>query len=328
MRYPREVAKSAVIRALTLGPVQASRLRRIKKSQCLTVLNLHRVSDDMSSSYVPLKPAMFRELLQFVARKFHPLTLQEFEQSSAQFDKPPIVLSFDDGYRDFIDVAVPIAAEFGIKLNQNIIPECVESGLPPLNVMAQDFVGQVPLSALRELDVPGFTTDARVEDKLRYGARLSGFLKNRSHAEQKSLAQYLIPQFQRRAEFRPTQMMTLSDIREVAAEHEIGAHSFSHATMTFEADDYFRADVAQCQDYFSRNLNAAVSIYAFPNGAFKASQITTLREMGLRHILLVDEAFSEPGSDLYRRFTFHANSKLEVYFRALGGLSRVRGSGA
>jgi peptidoglycan/xylan/chitin deacetylase (PgdA/CDA1 family) len=112
-------------------------------------------------------------------------------------------------------------------------------------------------------------------------------------------------------------MMTLDEVRQVAAEHDIGGHSWDHATMGLESDDYFRDDVARCDAFFRENLGQPMSIYAFPNGSCTPAQLGIARQAGIQHILLVDEDFSA-GGDVHHRFTFGAESRAEVRFRATG----------
>jgi peptidoglycan/xylan/chitin deacetylase (PgdA/CDA1 family) len=100
-----------------------------------TILNLHRVGNNAGSAYRPLDPTLFDELLTFAKHEFAVVTIAELREKSR---KPKLVLSFDDGYRDFATTAVPILRKHGLRANQNIIPRCVETGLPPLNVMAKD----------------------------------------------------------------------------------------------------------------------------------------------------------------------------------------------
>jgi peptidoglycan/xylan/chitin deacetylase (PgdA/CDA1 family) len=47
--------------------------------------------------------------------------------------EPPLILSFDDGYKDFIEVVVRILERHRVIANQNIVVNSVESGRPPMN---------------------------------------------------------------------------------------------------------------------------------------------------------------------------------------------------
>ena len=164
------ILKNVAMRILGGRVRSAYRIRAITKARRLTILNLHRVSRDDGSSYKPLDPRVFEELLRYVTANFTLTTFDALPEtrvpSQSASGKPPLILSFDDGYKDFITVAAPILKKHGVRVNQNVIPGCVESGLPPLNVAIQDFVGKASESSLRELSIPGCELGSALSNRL------------------------------------------------------------------------------------------------------------------------------------------------------------------
>src|SRR5437764_5426638 len=94
----REAAKVAVFTGFGNGPWLRWRLNRLSQAGVTPILNLHCVAPDDRSTYRPLAPELFEELLAFVKRDFAVVTIAEL---SAKTEKPKLLLSFDDGYRDF-----------------------------------------------------------------------------------------------------------------------------------------------------------------------------------------------------------------------------------
>lgn len=306
----REIAKRTVFTALGSGPWLRRRLRAVENSGASTILNLHRVAPDDGSSYRPLAPHLFDELLSFVKRDFAIVTIGQLHEPS---NKPKLVLSFDDGYQDFARYTVPLLKKHGLRANQNIIPRCVETGLPPLNVVAQDFIGTAPKQMVDALHIDGYVGPR----DHRFGGQFSHFLKMRSQAEQDRIASDLMPQFDRWEEFVPTPMMSLAEIKQLD-EHELGAHSFSHSSMEFETPAFLDDDVRRCREFFKDQLSLPMSIYAFPNGSCAQGQAERVLELGVDHVLLVGERFDR-GQAIHHRFTFDGRSRSEIRFKALGG---------
>jgi peptidoglycan/xylan/chitin deacetylase (PgdA/CDA1 family) len=311
----RAIAKRCLYTALGSAPIVARRLSAIERAGKVTILNLHRVAEADHSEYKPLQPRLFVELLDFLERHFTIVPLAALGEKTA---KPKAGLSFDDGYKDFVEVAAPILDKRKITVNLNVIPGAIERQLPPFNVLAQDFVGKAPRELVDRLELPGFTSFSGPN----LGPRLSAFLKNRPRDEQARIEEALVPQFFAWAEFRPTPMLSEEEVRQVAQHHEVGGHSYDHATMGFETDEYFEADLSRCRAYFENRLGQPMTVYAFPNGSCRDRQIETALSSGIEHVLLVGEDFSD-GGQLHKRFTFGARSPSEVRFRAVGAMRKI-----
>src|SRR5215211_7335018 len=124
----RAVVKEAALRALGSGLVVRRKIRAIGASGAVTILNLHRVAPDDRSSYPPLDPKLFDGLIAFLRAHFEMVTFAELDACPAG-SRPKLILSFDDGYRDFYDQAAPILAAHNVRANHNIIPACIENGV-------------------------------------------------------------------------------------------------------------------------------------------------------------------------------------------------------
>ena len=193
-RQIKHLVKNVALIILGNPSVLKHRVKAISAANALTILNLHRVSQNDGSSYRPMEPSLFEELLVFLTKHFDLVTFSDLPGMPSS-GRPKLILSFDDGYKDFIDVAAPILDKHRIRVNHNVIPECVESGMPPFNVLAQDFIGKAPENLLKELTIPGLSIRELAGDRVIIGLRVSAFLKNRSMAEQRELAVLISTEF-------------------------------------------------------------------------------------------------------------------------------------
>jgi len=272
-----------------------------------------------------MHPEQFDGLVGRLKRDFDIVTLDELE---ADPNRPQAVLSFDDGYYDFVEYAAPIMEKHGVKCNLNIVPHCIESGRPPWNVRLYDFLEWAPKEAIGSLDLPGFDRElrsSRPRDKMTWAAALSQFLKNCSHRERRPLWERIeewMESYGGRPEWTP--MLSIEEVREVRDYHQIGVHSYSHDSMGYESNDYFRDDVTKCFEYFDGHLGVRPDIYAFPNGSYRQPQIRYLMQKGVSYILLVEEKFAEGRSGILPRITVGGASTEEVWLRSLG--IRARGT--
>jgi peptidoglycan/xylan/chitin deacetylase (PgdA/CDA1 family) len=321
----RSVAKSMWFQLQGSQLAVRRRLRNLRKQNKLTILSFHRVAPPDGSSYAPLAPALFDEVIGFCSEVFELLTFAQLEDHRLG-PKPPAIITFDDGYKDFIEQAMPILAGYGVRCNLNIIPGCVESGLPPPNVLLQDFIGKASPSELAELDIPGFGRAGSSENRVRLGERVSNHLRKRPMREQREIMAPVLERIGGLPGFRPTPMMREEDVRSAAAVHEIGAHSFEHASLLYEDDDYVRADARKCQAYLIALTGRSSAIYALPNGMAAERQLGLIADEGFRHILLTGETYSKPAAHYHPRFTMWGEGAAELRARATG-FTRTSGTG-
>ncbi|MCA9794269.1 MAG: polysaccharide deacetylase family protein [Candidatus Eremiobacteraeota bacterium] len=242
------------------------------------------------------------------------------------------MLSFDDGYRDFLEFALPQLRRRSLPANMNIIPECVLSGRPPWNVLLYDFLSSVSLQEAIAVELPGLAP-LRNEDstalKAGLGMRLSRFLKQRPAAERGPLWELFRERYMRGRSFDVTAMMTLHELRSMPGEISLGAHSFSHESMGYESDQFFQDDFRRCQTFFREHLDLPVGIYAFPNGSYRRSQIDWLLAQGVERVLLVDEKLAPLGKHpVLPRLTFSADTRQEAVLKGIGFGRRLARPGA
>lgn len=304
------LARRDVRRAASLGPQQG------------LVLNLHSVSPVRRSLSGPISPETFDELLVWLKRHFRMVSLGEIAPGSRGDERPFAVLSFDDGYRDFLDYAMPLLERHRVRANLNIVPSCVESGLPPWNVFLLDLLATVPSEKLRAIRLPGFSVptpgpghDARV----RFSVALSRFLKLRSRTEREPLLDELLSQLGERDASFATPMLSSGDLAEVAGRHEVGLHSWAHDSMEFESDDFFTEDVDRCLAWSTRNLPQRPTVYAFPNGSHRQSEIEIALSKGMRAVLLVEDQPANVGAAVHPRVTVYGSDAIEVRTRITRG---------
>lgn len=314
----REKLKTAYYFMQKMMRKDAKLLEKIKREDLLVVLNLHQVSPHQNPFWSPLHPEIFEDLLVFLKENFEVTAFRKLAETKS--DKPLAVLSFDDGYYNFIEYAAPILKKYGLSANMNIIPTCVETGEPMWNIKLYDFLNSAPKSLIDEIKLPGFDYRLRDESfsgKVKYGLKISLFLKNRPRREREELWREIeILMDKHQSEL--TRMMNRREILEISDVHEIGVHSFSHESMEFAEDAFFKEDLQKCLAYFAKKLQIPLKTYAFPNGSYRREQIKSLVESGIEHILLVGEDYAKADTNIFPRFTIYGSSTLETRFQGLG----------
>lgn len=285
------------------------------------VLGCHRVSPHQNPFWPAMHPRVFEELLRFLHQKCAVVSLDDNTPTKL----PRVVLTFDDGYYDFIEYTMPALARYSIRANQNIIPACVESGVPPWTVRVSDFLLAAPPTLIREIRVDGLDVQlmgADSDSKARFGVALSRALKTKPMVSRSADLERLEALMTRLGPFRTTRMMARADVLEVSAHHEIGVHSNSHESMGVESTQFFMEDLERCFTYFRELLGLPMRIYAFPNGSHRPEQVTLLQQRGIAHVLLVEEKLAHGRSRVWPRITMAPCSGSHARLQAMGLMAR------
>lgn len=292
-------------------------LKKVIGKKELIILNLHKISNTINPFYSPLSPKLFEELLKYVSKYFNIITFQQIEEYQ-HTSKPNMILSFDDGYYDFLEYAMPIMEKYHVSANLNIIPSCVENQEPMWNIKLYDFLNSSPIKLIKEMEIEGFSYKINERNKSQFGMLLGRHLKQMPREEREIYLKELEPIFEKNSHIKYTRMLTIKDVIEISQYHEIGVHSYSHESMEYESDIFFREDFLKCQDFFNHKLQLPMNIYAFPNGSYRDTQLSFLKDNRIEHILLVNNQCATYNKNIYNRFTFYADSISELKLRALG----------
>lgn len=314
-----DILKHLYFRLLWLSRSDLRLLGDIRRRDLMLILNLHQVTPISNPFWPPMSPDVFSELLGFLRQHFHVCLFRDLAEVDSE--RPLAVLSFDDGYFNFVEYAMPILDKHGLAANMNVIPECVSTGEPPWNVRLYDFLNSVPRKLVNEIRLAGFNSrleDDSVDSKVRYGLEISRFMKNRPRSQRTELWADISAVMAKASHLKITRMMSASDVRGAAVVHEIGVHSYSHESMEFEEEEFFEDDFQKCVKYFREELRLPLSIYAFPNGSYRPEQTAYLEKQGVRSILLVGEEYARRGQRVLPRFTIYGATPAEVKIRSLG----------
>lgn len=137
----RGVALAA--RAFAFAPARRWRMRQRMDAGTapLNVPFYHRVSDTRANDWT-IGCEQFRRHVQFCAERFEPVGLCELQQRvvSGRNERPTITFTFDDGYAENMENAIPVLLEFempttyfvtvGNVVNQIPFPHDIDAGRP------------------------------------------------------------------------------------------------------------------------------------------------------------------------------------------------------
>jgi peptidoglycan/xylan/chitin deacetylase (PgdA/CDA1 family) len=277
----------------------------------LSVLAYHRVL----SAPDPLRPseptaAEFEHRMRWVKANFNvlPLTAAVRALREGRLPERALSITFDDGYADNHDIALPILARLGLPATFFVATGFLDGGC-----MFNDVV----IEALRQAPAP----ELDLED-LRLGRHPIGPDAERARAVEQILARlkYFEPERRGRIAFEiarraacrvPSDLMMSSE--QVMALHgagmELGAHTVSHPILAEIPLGRARHEMDASRARLESITGAPVRLFAYPNGSprrdYQAEHAALARELGFEAAVSAAWGAACSGDDLYQlpRFT-------------------------
>ena len=262
----------------------------------LSVLYFHRVV----SVRDPLSPGEptadeFDTMMGWVQKQFTVIPLSEAVQRLADSALPPAAaaITFDDGYRDNLEVAAPILMRRGLPATLFVATGFLDGG-----IMFNDMV----IEAFRRTSLPTIELP-----EIGIGPLALGSLEDRRHAISVVLpAIKYLPPLRRnevvsslvakvQVELPRDLMMTSAQLQEFSGlGFEIGAHTESHPILSVLPVEEARREIVRSRQVLESLIDKKVGMFAYPNGRWG-------KDFDQRHRDMVkmcgfDAAFStEPG---------------------------------
>ncbi len=281
-------------------------LRRTKSWRGLLVLNYHRLAHSKAEVYDrgvwSSTPEHFAEQVAFLQRQgdlIDPADLTADLISPAARSRT-IVLTFDDGYRDNYELALPILRDLGAKAAFFIITGPIDSPRP---LWWDEIAWLVRGAAGRDLTYAGhhwkLTDDG-----------------HREHAIEHLLRQYKkLPTLETEpfldglaraagggrmpAELGRELWLTWDEVREMAAAGmTIGGHTVSHPLLSRSDPHRIEAEIRDCERRLREEVGRPMHWFSYPVGgqsAFNATVKRVLQETGVRWACSQYGGFQRPG---------------------------------
>lgn len=291
----------AVASRLLVGAGVTSLGRRLSSRQGSLIFYGHRVRDDDEAFFPSLRPHLLREQLAYLTRHYEVIELDALVACIAEHRAPPprsLVLTFDDGFRDNVDEALPILDDFGVKATIFVVTGSLSDGLLPWSQRLGFLFQHTTESSLQHDLFGSFEVDLGSEP-LRRRAYADAFRALRATTREKR--DTVIDELARRlgVEAPRDRMMTWDHARQaLAAGHGIGAHTYSHALLALVSADEARWEMERSRFDVEQRLGLRHPSFCFPGGSTTPALRAQARAMGFRSCFRPDPSkrLNRPGA--------------------------------
>lgn len=270
------------------------RVLRRAKLGTLTVLSLHRISPDRNFFWNPIDPERFRSLLEYVSKHYKVISFGQLELEQGEDDRPILILSFDDGYLDFYQYALPILRSFDLPSNHNIVISSAEQGqliwTERLNLIFQ-YCLDYGLELEIQLGEGKLRKESVTSDSMPFYLEVFKALLELSEEERSIHLDELSSRYPYSEE---RQMMSWAQLRKcMEGKVEIGCHSWTHPNLNTLSEKQLEFELIESVRRLEDEMGVQVDIMAPPNGQLNQRVEDFLNESNYRYVLKVDDQINQ-----------------------------------
>lgn len=270
-------------------------LRLLRSADTVTVLCFHRISDSVDLAWPSIDRHVFQNIILYLHNRYHIISFDQIDQiTNSISNKPLLVISFDDGYLDFKENALPILSKYHIQCNMNVVTNCLENGdliwTQRVNVILNHLFtsGQSFSFPIRNSFILIDTSKDNIQ-KIKRTLQKElfsypyGEIIERLNLVEKELS---IPR-------QDNLMMSWQDLKDCIEKNtEIGSQTMTHRSLYKEIDEsVLEQEIVTSKKILEEKTGRPVKIFAYPNGLKNNSAETIAKKAGYEFLLEVNENY-------------------------------------
>ena len=231
------------------------------------VLMYHRIlGRDRGLAGLPIEA--FAMQMRWLRENCEPITLDALADRVAHPNRvrPAVLVTFDDGYRDYHDLAYPVLKDFAIPATVFLTTSFVDDG----GTLWTDDVQWAALSTTRSrVTLPWSAAssvplpDHAARDAL--GAEARAYLKTVPDEERRDLLPRLFAALGN-PPARERQMLNWDEVRRTMDITSYGGHSHTHPILSRLSSEVADREIRLCRERIGAETGNAPTAFAYPNG--------------------------------------------------------------
>lgn len=257
----------------------------------IKVFLFHRISPHIDPVWPPITPEHFEKIITYLKENFEIVPL---EQNILGNYKPIssrklCAITFDDGYKDFVEYAMPIIKKQNVPASMYVITDCVNKSLPPWTFIFNHLLLNTKISSL-EIDSLQMPENLRKitwntpRKKVAYINYIAHMLKKISDEERENVMQQIRSQINDADSFPKGLMMNWDDIRCIKNEGiEIGSHSANHPILSKELDlESIRHELKISGEEIEKEIGKFPLAISYPFGIYNNEAKKIAKKVGYK----------------------------------------------
>ena len=256
----------------------------------LRILAYHRVAElrdtlALDSRSVSATPEGFAQQMAHLARSYRVVSIPDVLQAVEKgrpLPKRAVLITFDDAYADFAEIAWPILKKF--RFSATMFVPTAFPGHAERAFWSDALYQAFAATSRMEINIPPLgRLPLFPPDQRRKSLRaIQNHLTVTPHSEATRLVDSVCADL-RVSRVQGGSILSWDQLRQLAREGlTLGSHSRTHAIMTKVTPKQLQEEVQCSQEDLQREIGACLPIFCYPNGNHNDTVVSVLREQGIR----------------------------------------------
>ncbi len=274
----------------------------------VTTFLFHRINTIHDPLWNPIHPDHFEQIIIYLKKHFEFVALKDYllEDFIPQTKKPLCAIGFDDGYRDFLEFALPILEKYDCPSSMYVVTDCIDNDLPPWTyLLNHHFIKTEKLSInLDTKDFPGHLKNTiwrNKNERLLFAKQLNPFMKSLTNSKRQTIYEQIIRELD---DVTPPNglMLNWKEIGELKMHKcEVGSHTVSHPVLSKKlTPQELRTELEESALTIEKHTGIFPTTISYPFGAYNEDVKKMAAEVGYKIGVTVNPTpFNSSRHDLF-----------------------------
>lgn len=252
------------------------------------ILRYHSIKDenllhnDSIGETIIHTTTVFDNQMLYIAENCNVLSLDRFyNYLSSQKKLPPntVVVTFDDGFKDNIEVAAPVLNKYKIPATFYITVDSVKNEkLPWFSVIRSGFLNTLVTSWIDKNENKKYILE-NYSDRKKAMTRAGQSCAKLSGSEQDIFLESLFCELEIQNIFNAPEMMNFEDVHNlINMGHTIGSHTISHPNLAYISKEKVIFEMQESKRILENELKKEIKHFSYPNPSLSPNwSVTTTK---------------------------------------------------
>ncbi|MBA3663529.1 MAG: polysaccharide deacetylase family protein [Bacteroidetes bacterium] len=307
-----------------------------RKSGMVPVLVFHKIIPEYDPIWPGIHPKLFEEIIIFLKKHYRILPLGKLKTSSAKDLKDACFITFDDGYKDYLDYAYPILKRQNVHSTIFVLPPDYSNQGHIWTSVIIFFVRHYSF-----IEINNFLRENNCNVELsedlndfHLNLKITKYLCGFTHKVRNVIIEKLLKKFRSDNRIIQHELLTMQELQSLDSSWcAIESHSLTHPGFKLETDESFiEHEVKESKVLLENTINIKVTSFAFPFAQTSAPALAMVKKYYTMCFSKINEPvnlekFKTDKEYLFDlpRYNVHHSSAEEVFFLINGFHKRLKG---